>query len=707
MLCVKDIHPKEALPLIAAELEAHFRGEETLGSNIPCLRKDGTTFYAEISAGKLTIDGALCHVTTFRDVTERKRAEEEASRMVTVVRDSNDAITIQDVGGKIMAWNHGAELMYGYSEQEAMQMTILQFVPHAKAEEQKDFNRRIFAGEKVSSFETQRLTKDGRLLDVWLVVTKLIDNAGKVIGIASTERDVTERKKAEEELHKLSRAVEQSPVSIVITDFEGRIEYVNPYFERTTGYTRQEALGQNPRILKSGEEPSGGYRALWEALVSGREWRGEFHNKKKSGELFWESASISPVKDDAGRITHFVAVKEDITARRQALAEREQLQAQFLQSQKMEVVGRLAGGVAHDFNNLLTAILGNCSFLLDDLPKDDPKRADVEDIRSAGERAANLTRQLLAFSRKQVMQLKALDLNAVLADMEKLIRRLIGEDVVLQVSPAGDLPLVRADPGQMEQVVMNLAVNARDAMPKGGRLTIETRNVEFSGAQTLAQGFAMPPGRYALLTAGDTGAGMGAETMEHLFEPFFTTKEVGKGTGLGLATIYGIVTQSGGFIDVQSEPGRGATFKIFLPAASAAFLEGEGEGEGEKKQRQVEKSRRAILLIEDDESVRRMIRRMLNGAGYAVLEAGTAREALAQSDKEFDLVLTDIVLPDGSGVEAGAKLRKAKPGIEAIYMSGYADNPDIREILSRPENRFLQKPFTAKALLDKVREALA
>jgi len=266
------------------------------------------------------------------------------------------------------------------------------------------------------------------------------------------------------------------------------------------------------------------------------------------------------------------------------------------------------------------------------------------------------------------------------------------------------LALVKADPGQMEQVVMNLALNARDAMPKGGHLGIETNNVDIAEICSLNHDAVMPPGRYVLLTVRDTGAGMNSEVLEHTFEPFFTTKELGRGTGLGLATVYGIVKQSCGFIDVQSEPGRGATFKIFLPAVAAASPEGKGE---EEEKRRVEKGRYTILLIEDDVTVRRMARKMLDGAGYAVLEAGSAREALAHSDKDFDLVLTDIVLPDMPGVELAANLMKDRPRLDAIYMSGYTDNPDIRDILSRPENRFLQKPFTAKALLDKVQEALA
>jgi signal transduction histidine kinase/CheY-like chemotaxis protein len=383
------------------------------------------------------------------------------------------------------------------------------------------------------------------------------------------------------------------------------------------------------------------------------------------------------------------------------------LQGQFQQSQKMEVVGRLAGGVAHDFNNLLTVILGSCDFLLRDLPADDPGRLDVEQIRSTGERAANLTRQLLAFSRKQILQPTTLDLNAVLTNTEKLLRRLIGEDVALSVCYGQDMSLIKADQGQLEQVVMNLAVNARDAMPKGGRLAIETRDLRLSDAQTLMRDVAVPPGRYALLTVEDTGTGMSPETLEHVFEPFFTTKGLGKGTGLGLATVYGVIKQSGGFIDIQSGLGRGTTFKIFLPVAPDSDLKAAPErADGRPEERPAGASRNTILLVEDETTVRRLIRRILVNAGYAVLEAASAQEALELSGKDFDLVLTDIVLPDVSGVELTAKLQKMRP-IQALYMSGYTESPNILDILAQPGNRFLQKPFTTKALLDMIQDILA
>ena len=355
----------------------------------------------------------------------------------------------------------------------------------------------------------------------------------------------------------LMTAIEQSADGIVITDAQGTIQYVNPAFTRVSGYSREEALGKNPRILKSGKHDEAYYRKLWETILGGEIWQDEITNRRSDGSLYPEQMTITPVRDQRGEITHFIAIKAEVT-------ERKRLEQQLRQAQKMEAVGRLAGGVAHDFNNLLTIISGYSELLLEHPGTVEPLRGYVNEIRNASGRAASLTRQLLAFSRQQVLAPRVLDLNAVVANIEKMLKRLIGEDIDLVTVLAESLWPVKADPGQLEQVLLNLAVNARDAMPKGGMLTIETANVEMD--RTYAQThFPLSPGPYVLLAFSDTGIGMDAETQARIFEPFFTTKEKGKGTGLGLATVYGIVKQSGGYIWVYSEVGKGTTFKIYLP----------------------------------------------------------------------------------------------------------------------------------------------
>ncbi len=384
-----------------------------------------------------------------------------------------------------------------------------------------------------------------------------------------------------------------------------------------------------------------------------------------------------------------------------------QLQDQLRQAQKMEAVGRLAGGIAHDFNNLLTAITGYGDLLMASLAPDDPRRADVEQIRKATDRAATLTKQLLAFGRRQVLQPRVLDLNAVVADMEKMLRRLIGEDIELVTVPGPGLWRVKADPGQLEQVLMNLAVNARDAMPHGGRLIIETANVELDEAYARRH-VAVRPGPYVLLAVSDTGCGMDAETLGHVFEPFFTTKEPGKGTGLGLATVYGIVKQSGGNIWVYSEPGRGTTFKIYLPRVDAP-LEAAGAAAAAASAAGPAGGRETLLLVEDDDGVRVLAREVLRRKGYRVLEARDGREALRRSethDGPIALVVTDLVMPGLGGREVFARLAVRRPDLRVLYTSGYTDAAIFRQSVFEPGTAFISKPFTPDALARRVREVL-
>jgi len=670
-------------------------------------RKDGSVFIAEASVREMTVGGKRLAIDVSRDIHERKQAEEALRTYKEALENSADAIGMSTPQGRHYYQNKAFDQLFG---------SAVEYPPDTVFADKKvgdEVFRTIMAGGQWIG-EVKMRGKDGRILDISLQAYANKDENGAIMSLVGIHSDITERKRAEDALHKS----EEQFRSLFESSRDALMTLAPPSWNFTSANPATVAMfrakgaaeftSDGPWAFSPERQPDGRASAdkaseMIEAAMREGSNSFEWTHKRFDGEEFPTDVLLTRL--ESGGKMSLQATVRDLTERKRAEDEREKLQARLLHSQKVEVVGRLAGGVAHDFNNLLTVILGNCSFLLNDIPKSDPRRADVEQIRSTGERAANLTRQLLAFGRKQIMQPKLLDLNAGLMDMEKLLRRLIGENVGLTVCCAKGLALVKADPGQMEQVVMNLAINARDAMPKGGRLSIGTSNVDIADIHPLDHDAAMPPGRYALITVSDTGTGMDAGALEHIFEPFFTTKGLGRGTGLGLATIYGIVKQSCGFIDVKSETGRGTTFKIFLPAVSDMPLEGEGEGEGEGKRHEV-KSLYAILLVEDEPAVLSMTRRMLEGAGYAVLEARSAREALAYADKDFDLVLTDIVLPDASGVDLVAKLKKGRP-IEAVYMSGYSDNPDIRDILSRPGSRFLQKPFTAMALINKIQEALA
>jgi two-component system, cell cycle sensor histidine kinase and response regulator CckA len=362
---------------------------------------------------------------------------------------------------------------------------------------------------------------------------------------------------SEEQLHRILSAVEQSPVSVIITDTDGCIEYVNPKLTEVSGFSREDLVGETTSMLESGEMPRAEYSALWDTIRSGKEWKGELHTKTKSGELRWQHTTISPIKNDQGEITHFVAIMEDVTLRKS-------LEQQLHQAQKMEALGTLVGGIAHDFNNLLTAINGYSAVILSKLDAVDPMRREMEEIKKAGDRAAGLTRQLLAFGRKQVLRPKVLDLNEVLAGIHELIAGLIRDQIELVTCLQPNLGRVKADPGQIEQVILNVVINARDAMPQGGKLVLLTADVNVEPADMLKHP-GMKSGPYILLAVSDTGCGMNPETLTHIFEPFFTTKEVGKGTGLGLSTAYGIIKQSGGYIYASSQPGKGSTFEIYLP----------------------------------------------------------------------------------------------------------------------------------------------
>jgi PAS domain S-box-containing protein len=497
---------------------------------------------------------------------------------------------------------------------------------------------------------------------------------------------------------RLSAAIEQVAESVVITDTNGTILYVNPAFERISGYGRAEVMGQNPRLLKSGRQDKAFYEDLWATITAGQVWYGRLINQRKDGSLYTEDAAIAPVRNEIGTVVNYVGVKRDVTHELE-------LEERYRQAQKMEAIGRLSGGIAHDFNNLLFVINGYSELLLErhfDMPG--PWRNYLEEIKKAGDRAARLTQQLLIFSRKQTLQPEVLNLNKVVTDVEKMLRRLIGEDIELVTCLDQELGQVKADPGQLEQVILNLAVNARDAMPHGGKLTIETANVELDETHT-RQHLKLRPGPYIRLALSDTGVGMDQQTLERIFEPFFTTKEHGKGTGLGLATVYGIVKQTGGDIWAYSELGHGTTFKIYLPRADEPIP----TSEPPSSFFDLPRGQETILLVEDEEAVRALTREILEMSGYTVLEAGHGGEALLlceQHQNPLDLLMTDVVMPQMSGRTLAERMKALYPELKVLYISGYTDEAIVHHGVLGPGLFFLQKPFTPNSLASKVREVL-
>jgi PAS domain S-box-containing protein len=559
-------------------------------------------------------------------------------------------------------------------------------------------------GEKRSlDIEYRIVRPDGAIRWVLVRGFQVRDANDELIRHTGIVSDITERKRTEEMLRLLSSAVEQANESILITepnlDLPGpKIIFVNPAFTEMTGYTAAEVIGQTPRILQGPRTDRAVLNRLRKLLEEGKLFAGEAVNYRKDGteiEMEWQ---IAPIRDAAGKITNFVSVQRDITARKK-------LEAHLLQSQKLETVGKLAGGIAHEFNSILTAIIGQCEFLIGDLPPASPLIANATEISMAANRAATLTRQLLAYGRKQFLQPEILDLNNVLASMAGTLRHLSGEAVDVRLVSSTGLKSVKVDVSQLEQVIMNLVMNAREAMPHGGKLTLETANATLD-KEYAARYSELKPGEYVMLAVTDTGAGMTDDVKARAFEPFFSTKGVGEGTGLGLSTCYGIVKQSGGHISVYSEPGRGTTFKVYLPQiepppriatvpqAAPALPHGT----------------ETILLVEDDPALRDMATGLLRRLGYTVFAASNGIEALSLKQQpgtgHIDLLFTDVVMPHMSGKELADRVRALYPHTKILFTSAYTENAIVHQGVLNPGVVLLQKPFTPSSMAHKVRQVL-
>ncbi|MBM3298537.1 MAG: PAS domain S-box protein, partial [Deltaproteobacteria bacterium] len=523
------------------------------------------------------------------------------------------------------------------------------------------------------------------------------DEQGKVVGVIGFALDITERRKAEEVQRRLATAIEQSAEAVVITDVDGVIQYANPATEKNSGFERSEIIGNNPRIFKSGEHHRTFYEELWKTITSGQVWSGRLINRKKDGTLYHEDATISPVRDASGKIVNFVGVKRDVT-------EHLELSKQLFQAQKMEAIGTLAGGIAHDFNNLLAVVMGYSELLLAEKDARDPSYADLRKINEAAQKGADLVKHLLAFSRKSEIKPRPLNLNQQVEQLRKMLTRAIPKMIEIELNLADDLCRVNADPTQMDQVLMNLAVNAKDAMPDGGKLTIATSNAildeEYAQAHLEAK-----RGEYVLLSISDTGHGMDKETLAHIFEPFYTTKEAGKGTGLGLAMVYGIVKQHDGYITCYSKPGQGSTFNIYLPALVAQSE----QLETTTREGVLRVGTETILLVDDEEAVRDLGKRILERSGYTVLTADNGKKALSLYKKErkkISLVILDLIMPDMGGKQCLEELLKINPRVKVLIASGFAADGQTRDAIETGARGLVSKPYNVQSMLEAVREVL-
>jgi len=637
------------------------------------------------------------------DITERRRAEETVRRLAAIVENSDEAIIGETLAGIVTSWNHAAEKMFGYTAAEIIGRPLQLIIPPEQQHEEPEILSGFDRGEQVCRFETIRIRKDGQRFDVSATISPIKDANGKIVGASKIVYDITERKRNEESLRLLGSAVEQSTESIVITDAQidlpgPRIIFINPAYTKMTGYTAAEAIGQTPRILQGAHTDKSVLSRLRKNLEHGEAFHGEAVNYRKDGTEYDQEWQIAPIRDASGTITNFVGVQRDITARKK-------LQGQLVQSQKMETVGKLAGGIAHEFNSILTAIIGQSELLLNDLPASSPLIKNATEIIKASNRAATLTRQLLAYGRKQFLQPEILDLNRVVTGMGEVLQHLMGVNVVVQMVPAIGLNSVKADAGQLERVIMNLVINARDAMPNGGKLILETANVSFD-ADSVGRYPELKPGGYVMLAITDTGIGMSDAVKARVFEPFFTTKDVGQVTGLGLSTCYGIVKQSGGHISVYSELGRGTTFKIYLPQIEAQATIPITRLDSPDLPRGAE----TILLVEDDPALREMAATLLRRLGYTVFAAGNGVEALSlkhePSTGHIDLLFTDVVMPHMSGKELADRVRALYPHTKILFTSAYTENAIVHQGVLDQGVALLQKPFTPSALANKLREVL-
>jgi PAS domain S-box-containing protein len=707
------VHPADRANMVSV-IERAVRAGEPYAFEGRVVRPDGEERNLYCRGHAVGGGGAAARITgTCLDVTERKEAErrvQQLNRTLDAVIDASPlAVIAVNLRREVTLWNPAAERAFGWTRAEVLGGPN----PIVPAGETSMFTRIVSDSARDSrepTFrEAVRQRKDGELRHVSISAAALHDDAGGITGAVALISDVTEKRAAAEALRaseeRFRTVVESLGEGLLITDLDDRVLYANSRVGEITGHSPEALVGRV--AYEVFDSPSvGEVKRRLASRAHGVSERYEVSVRRADGSRVWIEVIGTPFRNPAGEVVGTLGAITDVSERKEAAEALRQSEAQLRQAHKMEAVGRLAGGIAHDFNNLLTAILGNAQLLLADVDSGARIRADLEEITAAGQRAAALTRQLLAFSRQQVLHPRVLDANSVFAEMERMLRRVIGEHIEFAVDLAPDLGLVRADPGQLEQVLLNLVVNARDAMPDGGTLRVTSRNAEVDlHSSTHPLPADIVPGRYAVFSVADTGSGMDDETQQRIFEPFFTTKEQGKGTGLGLATVYGIVNQSGGYIGVRSAPGAGTTFEVYLPivaaddgSAAAARGDAWAPGGGE-----------TVLVVEDEDMVRSLACRVLRRKGYTVLEADRGEAALRLMDSHpgpIHLVLTDMVMPGMSGRALAARIALRRPGTRILFTSGYTPDMYSTSGVLEPDTHFLAKPFEPADLARMVRELL-
>jgi two-component system, cell cycle sensor histidine kinase and response regulator CckA len=666
------------------------------------LHRSGKEIPVEVSIGEHVHKGKRIFTGIVRDVSERMKTEaqlrQSEEKYASMIRSSPGAITLRSLPDRrYLEINDGFTRLTGYTAEEVIGKTPADLglwvdrLPHLRTSE------KLEKAGHVEKEEFRFRTKTGEIRYGQVSAVRVTVNEEECM--LSVTHDITDSKRAEEALRQseshFRSLVHDAPYGIYRVTADGRLLQVNPALVKMLGYDSEEELLQRNMgkdVYRDAQAREALVAKHWQNKKDFREVEADW--RRKDGKIITVRMTGHVVLGKDNAAAYLEVFAEDITERRT-------LERQLLQSQKMEAIGRLAGGIAHDFNNLLGVILGHSDILEQHTGSNDRLRKSVEATRNAADRAAALTKQLLGFSRKQIVEPRVMDLNASVSEIEKMLHRVIGEDIELIIRLAPDLGYVKADPGQLSQILMNLTINSRDAMPGGGKLVIETANLELD--ETYArQHLGARPGRFIMLMVSDTGVGMDSETLSHIFEPFFTTKEIGKGTGLGLSMVYGIVKQSNGYIMAYSEPGHGTTFKIYFPRT-------EGSLPVQGKQQEIAGGTETILVVEDEPALRELACALLEDSGYTVIESLGVEDALQTAkdpQRRIDLLLTDVVMPGLDGRELASRMAALRPGLRVLYMSGYADDVIVHRGVLVQRTLLVQKPFTKGTLLQKVREAL-
>jgi len=641
---------------------------------------------------------------TLRNVNEQQTAAEnlkDSEERYRLLADNTvDIIWVMDPHLSFTYISPAVSEILGYKVDDIIGENLNKFVtPETFSYIKQLFREKIARGPddvpKLVEFEI--LNSEGKSVSVESKGRFLFNKQGQPTAMQGIMRDITKRKNSEAEKERLLFAIEQATETIIITDTNAITQYVNPAFLQLSGYSEEEIINHNPRILKSGKHNDAFYKNMWEIITSGKTWTGRVTNKRKDGTLYTEDASISPVRNAAGDIVNYVSVRRNVT-------QEIKLEKQLHQAQKMESVGLLAGGIAHDFNNILQAINGYADLALDDLTPQDKAFDSIKRISDAGSKAAALVRQILAFSRRQVLDMKSLNINDVIEKLTNSMLRTLGAHINIDFEADNTLDTVQADPVQIEQIIMNLCLNARDAMPNGGTITIETGNVMIDEDYCETHTWVIHPGPYVMLCITDTGCGMDKNTLENIFDPFFTTKDVGEGTGLGLSTVYGLVKQHGGMVDVYSEVDMGTTFKIYIPQSEQCEKSQTKKNDGPAKG-----GTETILLAEDDEGVFKIAKTFLELAGYKVLGARDGVEAIDIFDKhehEIDMALLDVMMPRKGGRAVYEHIHKKQENFKVLFASGYSMNAIHTHFVLDEGMNLIPKPYQRNDLLREIRAVL-